>query len=368
MTLNTSICWILVGSGIIGLTVPRRFRLGSFTVGLIGSITFAQGLVAFSGYLTGITTVYAWGNLTRMAVHTAFGFGVLGVGLIALAWSDHRVEENKEAPRWLPIVVGIAIVGTTVCLWQSLVIDQRAQTKRTVEAKTAFLKKEMELQVQAHIAALERMAKRWSLQGMKDELERRSDAAMIVRDYKGLEVIYSVDRSNHIGWTTSQDNNFYPGMDPAFDEGNRVALEVARSTGRVAVSPLIQIATGGKVFLVLVPISGSDNFGGYVGGLFHFQHLLDTVLPEELITGYGIVISEGDDEIYRRNESNNQAATEWADTENLSLTGMKWRISVSPEKETLAELRSSVSHHYPGWRTSHLGHSWRDSLACSGRP
>src|SRR5580704_7920189 len=134
MALNSAVFWPLVGSAILLMSLSRA-RLRPLIVGLIGSIAFAQGLVAFSGYLTGVTTTYAWGNLTRMAVHTAFGFAILGLGLVALAWRDHRAEERKGAPRWLPIVVGVTVAAITLCLWQALVIDRRAQTKRTVETR-----------------------------------------------------------------------------------------------------------------------------------------------------------------------------------------------------------------------------------------
>ena len=231
MALNTAVFLPLVGLGLLGMSVPR-FRLSPLAVGVIGSITFAQGLVAFSGYLTGITTTYAWGNLTRMAVHTAFGFAVLGAGLISLAWRDHRVEGRKETPRWLPLVVGVAVAAIAVCLWQALVIDHRAQTKRTVEDRTALVRSEIAVQMQGHILALDRMARRWHLSGMRDQQERKSDAAMIVGDYKGFDGIRWVDPSNHIGWTIPlQGHEAEQGMYLALEERRRTALDAARTTG-----------------------------------------------------------------------------------------------------------------------------------------
>src|SRR6185436_13082659 len=90
MAINTAILFPLVGLGILGMSLRPRFRLPPLLVGVIGSITFALGLVAFSGYLTGMQTTYAWGNITRIAVHTALGFVLLGAGLVALAWRDQR--------------------------------------------------------------------------------------------------------------------------------------------------------------------------------------------------------------------------------------------------------------------------------------
>ncbi len=344
MALNSAVFFPLVGLGILLRSVAPRFRLRPLIVGLIGSITFAQGLVAFSGYLTGITTTYAWGNLTRMAVHTAFGFSLLGAGLLALAWQDHNAEEKKQAPRWLPILVGLIVAAITVCLWQALVVDKRAQTKRTVEARTALVRNELAVRLQSHILALNRMARRWHLNGMKDQQQRKSDAALLVGDYQGFDGIRWVDPSNHIGWTIPlQGHEAEQGMYLAFEERRRAALEAALSTGLLAVSRPVELTTGGKGFLVLVPLYDGDNFDGYIDGSFRIQHLLDTVLSEEVTSGYGVVVSEGNDEIYRRSESSNQQGSEWADTKDLALPGMDWRVEVWPEKKKLAELQSSVS-------------------------
>lgn len=344
MALNTAIFWPLVGFGIMWMSVRPRFRLRPLVGGLIGSITFAQGLVAFCGYLTGITTPYAWGNLTRMAVHTAFGFSLLGAGLIALAWRDHLAEGSKSVPRWLPLVVGVAVAGITVCLWQALVIDQRAQTKRTVEARAALVRSELVVQLQSHILALDRMARRWQLNATKDHHERMSDAAMVVGDYKGFDGIRWVDPSNHIGWTIPlQGHETEQGMYLGLEERRQHALEAARNTGRLAISRPVELTTGGKGFLVLVPLSDGDNFAGYIDGFFRIQHLLDTVLSKELTSGYAVLVSERNDEIYHRSELSNRQGSEWADTKELGLPGMDWRVEVWPEKKTLAELQSSVS-------------------------
>jgi PAS domain S-box-containing protein len=343
MALNTSVFLPLVGLGILWMSFPRRFRLRPLIVGLIGSLTFAQGLVAFTGYLTGITTSYAWGNLTRMAVHTAFGLAMLGAGLVALAWRDHLAERRKEVPRWLPIVVGVAVAGTTVCLWQALVIDQRAQTQRTVEAKTALLGNDIAVHIQLYTLALDRMARRWHLNGMKDEQHRKSDATMIVADYKGFDGIRWVDPSNHVAWTIPlQGHETEKGMYLAFEERRRAALEAARKTGRFAVSRPVEVTTGGKGLLIIVPFYDGDNFEGYIDGFFRIQHLLDSILSEETISGYAVVVSEGNDEIYHRSESSNQQGSEWADTKQLEIPGMDWRVEVWPEKKMLTKLQSSV--------------------------
>ena len=84
------------------------------------------GVIALSGYFTGIVQSYAWGQFTRMAVHTASGFFVLGSGLVSAACADDR-SGGRSPSRWLPMFVGIGAATITLCLWQALVVEENAQ-------------------------------------------------------------------------------------------------------------------------------------------------------------------------------------------------------------------------------------------------
>jgi signal transduction histidine kinase len=69
--------------------------------------------------MTGLESAYGWGNLTRMAVHTAFGFMVLGIGLFMFAWIKERGQE-PVLPYWLPVPIAIVVLTFSVSLWQAL--------------------------------------------------------------------------------------------------------------------------------------------------------------------------------------------------------------------------------------------------------
>jgi len=253
------------------------------------------------------------------------------------------IVTRVTAPRWLPILVGVIMAATTVGLWQALVRDQRALTKKTIEARTTLLRNEIAVQTQAHLLALNRIARRWHLRAYLDQDEMKADARMVVGDYQGFEGIRWVDPSDHVRWTASlQGNETEQGMYLGFEERRRTAMETARSTQQLTVSRPVELTTGGTGVLVLVPLYDGDNFAGYVDGFFRIQHYLDTVLSEDVTRGYAVVISEGNQEIYRRTEANSQQRSVWANAEDLTLSGMKWRVEVWPEKKLLAELQSSV--------------------------
>ena len=124
MAPNTAVCFVLSGAALLFMGVRQRLRPAF--VAFLGGVTLALGSVALCGYMAGTEGAYGWGQLTRMAVHTAAGFVVLGFGVIAFAWRESRVEGNS-VPRWLPALVGIGVAATSLCLWQAQVAGDQAR-------------------------------------------------------------------------------------------------------------------------------------------------------------------------------------------------------------------------------------------------
>ena len=93
MAPNTALCFLLVGISLVVAERFKEYRNNPRTIGLLGGTIFALGTVALSGYLIGVETAYGWGNLTRMAFHTASGFMMLGVGIVLFAWTADKEEE-----------------------------------------------------------------------------------------------------------------------------------------------------------------------------------------------------------------------------------------------------------------------------------
>jgi signal transduction histidine kinase/CheY-like chemotaxis protein/HPt (histidine-containing phosphotransfer) domain-containing protein len=123
MAPNTAMCFTLSG---ITLFYAGRFYPAKSTgavVGILGAVIASLGCVALSGYFLNMNTAYGWGNLTRMAIHTATGFIVVGLGFVAKAWILEK-RFSEYLPRSFPIIVGIAGVTLTLALWQALVAYQ----------------------------------------------------------------------------------------------------------------------------------------------------------------------------------------------------------------------------------------------------
>ena len=121
MAPNTALCFSLTG---VALLTGASAGLGARSlawVATLGSIIIGLGIAAFTGYFVGIESAYGWGHLTRMAIHTAAGFVVLGSAFITLSLaSDRKQRPGQKPPGWLPVPVIITGMTFTLAMWQAL--------------------------------------------------------------------------------------------------------------------------------------------------------------------------------------------------------------------------------------------------------
>lgn len=115
MAPNTALCFLFFGlaNGVLAgfRGVPERVAIK----GVLNAVIVALGAVALFGYLFDLEGAYGWGALTRMAVHTAVGFVLLGVGGVLDAWLEEDIE-GRSSPGWSPAVIFISGTTVTVCL------------------------------------------------------------------------------------------------------------------------------------------------------------------------------------------------------------------------------------------------------------
>ena len=129
MAPNTALCFSLTGlTVLLTMLFHDRVRITSWTATL-GALIISLGVTALAGYMIGVEDAYGWGHMTRMAIHTAAGFIMLGSGFVALAWArNRRMSPGAFLPHWVPQVIGITGLTITFALWQAL----SAQEQRMV--------------------------------------------------------------------------------------------------------------------------------------------------------------------------------------------------------------------------------------------
>lgn len=97
----TGIAFVLTTTALLlNQTLRRPYRI--IALEALGFITLALALTTFLTYLAQVDAVFAWKDLTRMAIHTAVGFIILSIGIITLAWRQYDAEKPYSVPLWVP--------------------------------------------------------------------------------------------------------------------------------------------------------------------------------------------------------------------------------------------------------------------------
>ncbi len=118
MAPETAVCFSLTGTALIVLGTRANIWKPAMLAGVLGSLSAGLGFVVLTAYAIGLKTSFGGGESTRMAVHAAGGFMLLGMGIVSLVW-QRDVSSHSHLPGWFPAPVGIGVATIAISLWRS---------------------------------------------------------------------------------------------------------------------------------------------------------------------------------------------------------------------------------------------------------
>lgn len=119
MAPNTAISFILCA---VMIMAYRQSSANRVLVVFLSTCVFCLAALAIYGYLTGTESTYGWGNYTRMAIHTATGFAVLGGSFLIDSWYAERTlpEKHNRIPAWLSLVSTLVALTIGLSIWNTV--------------------------------------------------------------------------------------------------------------------------------------------------------------------------------------------------------------------------------------------------------
>ncbi len=134
MSPTTAFCFLAVA---LGLTLAQSILASrkSSVLGVTGLLVISVGVTCCTGVLLGRIDVLFWGDLTRVALPTAIGFLLLGIGLTAVAWDMSRPGTSELI--WIPVGVSLMVATARVGLWQAFLTQD--QTRREILPELTLL-------------------------------------------------------------------------------------------------------------------------------------------------------------------------------------------------------------------------------------
>jgi signal transduction histidine kinase len=124
MSPTTAFCFLAITAGV--MLAQANLPIGrSPLLGVTGLFVASVGATCATGVLLGRIDILVWGDLTRVALHTAIGFLLLGISLTAVAW-DMSPPGGSELI-WIPVGTSLMVGTARVGLWQAFLTQNQAR-------------------------------------------------------------------------------------------------------------------------------------------------------------------------------------------------------------------------------------------------
>jgi len=120
----TAACFFAFSAATLTVWSSSFSRRTSALRGIVGCVLAVIGGVSVLGFFIGHTEAYGWGQFTRVAPHTAVGFMVIGLGLVALSWTE---RSKPGLPDWIPVGAVLAVAAGVLGLWQALILHEESK-------------------------------------------------------------------------------------------------------------------------------------------------------------------------------------------------------------------------------------------------
>lgn len=317
-----------------GVVRPRS-RLA--IVGFAGSVLHSVGVVALLSYVAEVSSAFTTGRYSQLSIHTAIAIAALGAALIRFAWRD-SMEGRIGVPAWVPLLVGVGTLTTSFCLYGALAADEESDFAHQVTFEAEGLRQFIHAGLDNRIQPLIRMARyRAAVPDLKKE-DWDADAQMILTR-GGYQAIEWIDPAGKVVWTTPTGaGDATPDGNAAFEPRRQAAFEAARQLREVAVTRPVDLVTGGKGTIVLVPVFVRDELAGYVAGVFRYQLLFRNVLSSNPSPRYTIAVYDGLESVFAQGTPSRSSALRR--TAELALGGAKWRLDIGPTEALVLQASS----------------------------
>jgi sensor domain CHASE-containing protein len=338
----TSLCLALAGLCLLGLDLRIAPRWRALILGSLGSIIISISVVAVLGYAFGLPGAYGWGHLTRMAVHTAFGVGLLGAAFFMIAW---HIESNpgERTPRWLPLPMAFGVFTGALVLYFALASKQDQEIMQTVKAGAESVKNQIGLRMDGRMRGLARMARRWEMAGSPGKAAWEADAADYVHDVPDAQSLEWIDTDHRIRWVVPLTGNETKlNLDLTQEARRKAAMERAERENQAVMTGIVTLFRGGLGFIIYVPIVVDGQPQGYLGAVLDSQICLDRYLPASVAAGEAIRIRDRSQTFFERDAGAPPGNQNWVVREKIELHGTAWDLEMWPAPALASRLDSPL--------------------------
>jgi PAS domain S-box-containing protein len=338
---GTALAFLLSGAALIMCAVHRPDRRCAGAVGILGAVVLGLGVVALSGYIVKPASSHGWSEFTQMALHTSVGVVALGSALLALALHGHA-QVSAAAPRWLAVAAGIGALTVVVAIWHSLLAEDARKMQTRLDLAADNIADHLSAELRGNTLALERMARRWTGDGVDARDAWAADARSYIDHEPAYQALVWIDQEYRFRWVEGAGRLRGARFGPETALGRILAS--VREQDRPSPRWMADLPAGGPGVLLVVPLRDGGEFHGFMAGFLRFPDFVDETVLHPETAGNTVILYDGRNEIYRHEGVGVEAASAWRAEARIDSRGLAWRAAVLPGAEMLGQLHGTVAN------------------------
>jgi len=334
---------LLGGLAVAYLAVPWGRAKRSHGLALAGSLLAAVGGATLTAHAFTMTDATRWGSSASLPPGAALVIASLGAMLLLLAAREH-MRGRGGPPAWLPLPFLVGSAALTFVFWSGLREREMQYLGVNAQIGVSNLGDAIELEFQRQSELMERLAQRWTADGVPEPAAREVDAVIQLADAPG---------ARSLAWITPalQTNWYYPvkgneallGLAQGSDEVRKVALEAAAHAGGAVVSGTLDLRSAGPGFAIYAPVTRGGAIAGWVGMEYDYNRFLaDLDIKVRASLHYRCSIYVGRDRVYESAPDTGATDESQALVRDLKIQQRWFRIELAPTREYLDRNRNDL--------------------------
>ena len=253
---------------------------------------------------------------------------------------------HRSVSRWAVVAAGVFSLLALLISWDFARYDRRLK-EREFQTEVGAISQLIQARIETHAQALVHLAARWAYSRQQTAEWWAKESSLVLGHFRGFQAVGWVDAASHVRWIAPlEGHQAIAGLDLNSGPRQQRAAETARATRQPQTTGQLDVAPGGQGFYILAPIFRGEQFEGFILGFFRCQAMLDQVLPQHLERGYGLLLQEGQETVYRRGEPAGAATRPWLRRADVQLPGTTWRLEGWPTEELLSQKRPPAPRIY----------------------
>lgn len=335
MAPNTALCFLIISLiPVASFLKLSAYKKSQYLV-ILCSLGAALSAIAFLGYIFSIESAYGWHNVTKMAIHTSFGFLILNFAVVGSTLSDIKAKHRS-----LPVIVGALNLVVFVLVGQTIERNEFSNVKKVIANESRLFSSKVVTILNERLSAFKRISERIVFVD-KDERFWRLDAQTYYRDFGFFKALKYADQDHTIRWVYPREGNESAiDFDLKTNDRQYLVIERAKKEKDLEITHTIDFVQGGRGVLFIYPLFDGEHYQGSSIGAVDIKSFFDSIYGNLKNPSFGLKVYEGERELYSSDSADINPNVKI--NTNLSHYDLNWELSVAPTQAYTDSLTSAL--------------------------